>query len=106
MVLGRLDRAYAVRVESRAKSKHPPSHYMTRFWVDTLTHSDEALALLVSMIGGDRLLLGTDLPFDMGDPAPLARLERLRLDPDVLGRTAVQLMGGSESPSGECLRFS
>ena len=73
---------------------------MSRFWVDTLTHSDEALTLLVSMVGVDRLLLGTDLPFDMGDPVPLARLERLGLDSHLLGRTALQVMGGCGSPLG------
>ena len=32
---------------------------------DTITHSDEALAYLVSRVGADRVAYGTDLPFDM-----------------------------------------
>ena len=46
-----------------------------------------------SVIGTDRLVLGTDLPFDMADGAPLQRLERCGLDAHELGATAAALLG-------------
>lgn len=74
--LGRFEHAYAVRDEPRADIAAPPSEYLSRFWFDTITHDDQALGWLVDRVGADRVVLGTDLPYDMGDFAPLARLER------------------------------
>ena len=90
--LGRLDHAYTVRTEPKAKINRTPSDYLDRFWMDTITHSDGSLEFLVSLIGTARIVLGTDLPFDMGDARPLDRLERLRIDPDELGKTALNLL--------------
>jgi aminocarboxymuconate-semialdehyde decarboxylase len=91
--LGRLDHAYAVRREPRTAIDRQPSSYFDRFWLDTITHSDASLAFLVSMVGTGRIVLGTDLPFDMGDPVPLERLRRVGVDPADLGATAASLLG-------------
>jgi len=80
-LLGRLDHTYAVRDEVKAALRRPPSAYLKRFHVDTITHHDGALAFLIEGAGADRVLLGTDLPYDMADPDPAARLRRLRLPP-------------------------
>jgi hypothetical protein len=37
-------------------------------------------------------VLGTDLPFDMGDPVPLDRIRRAGIDPGALGETATSLL--------------
>ena len=52
----------------------PPSAYLARFWFDTILHSPEALAYLRDLVGSERLLLGTDYPFPVDDPAPLQSL--------------------------------
>jgi hypothetical protein len=41
----------------------------------------------------ERIVLGTDLPFDMGDPLPLDRIRRAGIDPGTLGETATSLLG-------------
>jgi aminocarboxymuconate-semialdehyde decarboxylase len=91
--LGRLDHAFAVRDEPRAAISRPPSEYLDRFWFDTITHSDRALEFLIELAGARRVVLGTDLPFDMAEPAPVERIRRAGGDPEELGATAAELMG-------------
>jgi aminocarboxymuconate-semialdehyde decarboxylase len=91
--LGRLDHAFAVRGEPKARTQRPPSSYLDRFWLDTITHSDASLEFLASLVGPGRIVLGTDLPFDMADARPLERLERAGVDPHALGETAAGLLG-------------
>jgi aminocarboxymuconate-semialdehyde decarboxylase len=91
--LGRFDHAHAVRPEPKQLIQRPPSAYLDRFWLDTITHSDRALEFLLRLVGTRRIVLGTDLPFDMGDAAPLDRLRRVAVDPDELGATAAGLLG-------------
>jgi aminocarboxymuconate-semialdehyde decarboxylase len=65
--IGRLDHGYRVRKEARANIQKPPSEYLRRFHYDTITHAAAPLNFLVDMAGQDRVVLGTDIPFDMGD---------------------------------------
>jgi aminocarboxymuconate-semialdehyde decarboxylase len=95
--LGRLDRVFLVRDEAKLNISAPPSSYLDRFWIDTITHSDSALAFLASTVGIGRLVLGTDFPFDMQDPDPLARFRRIDIDPLALGETVEALFGRERS---------
>jgi aminocarboxymuconate-semialdehyde decarboxylase len=74
-LLGRWDRGWKVRSETKTDIHRPPSTQLTRVFCDTLTHSPEALAYLVDVMGPDRVVVGTDSPFDVEDAAPLASLE-------------------------------
>jgi aminocarboxymuconate-semialdehyde decarboxylase len=91
--LGRFDHAYAVRPEPKARIARRPSEYLDSFWLDTITHADRALRFLADLVGADRLVIGSDLPFDMGDLRPVDRLRRIGLDPHELGRNATELFG-------------
>lgn len=97
--LGRLDHAFGVRAEARTAIGRPPSDYLRRFWVDTLTHSDAALTFLAELVGADRLLLGTDLPYDMADARPVERARRVGLDVRAMGAGALDLFSaGTTAP--------
>ncbi len=93
---GRLDRAYAVRRECQAAIPRRPSEYLRRFFFDTITHDDRALHFLIRAAGPERVLLGTDLPYDMADAEPQARLRRLGLPPEdeaaICARNALGLL--------------
>lgn len=67
---GRLDHGHALRPECRRFIDRPPSHYLSRLYFDTITHSPRALGLLLDTVGPGRVMLGSDFPFDMGSPAP------------------------------------
>ncbi len=65
--IGRLDHGFRVRPEASAHLKTPPSAYLRRFWYDTITHAATPLKFLIELAGADRVMLGTDIPFDMAD---------------------------------------
>jgi aminocarboxymuconate-semialdehyde decarboxylase len=95
--IGRLDHGWSVRPEPRAQLQRKPSQYLDRFFYDTVSHHDSALAWLVDLVGDERVVLGTDLPYDMADQDPVGRVDRLRLAPEarerVAGANAARLFG-------------
>jgi aminocarboxymuconate-semialdehyde decarboxylase len=72
--IGRSDHAWRVRPEARGCAE-PPSSYLRRLWFDSLVHDAAGLRTLVDAAGADRVVLGSDFPFDMGvaDPVALVR---------------------------------
>jgi predicted TIM-barrel fold metal-dependent hydrolase len=84
--IGRSDHAWRARREARGCAD-PPSTYLRRMWFDALVYTPRALRHLVEEVGADRVVLGTDYPFDMGVDDPLARLDAAGLTP--AERTAV-----------------
>jgi aminocarboxymuconate-semialdehyde decarboxylase len=84
--LGRLDHGWSVRPEPKVSLDRPPSEYLDRFHFDTITHHDGALRWLLELAGSDRVVLGTDLPFDMGDGDPVGRLDRVAASDEVRER--------------------
>ncbi len=57
----------------------PPAEVLGRFLFDTITHDPALLRMLIDAVGADRVLLGSDYPFDMADPDPVATLRAARL---------------------------
>ncbi|TQJ47082.1 MULTISPECIES: amidohydrolase family protein [Streptomyces] len=93
--IGRSDHAWRVRADARGCAE-PPSAYLRRMWFDALVYTPRALRHLVAEVGADRVVLGTDHPFDMGVGDPLARLDAAGLSPAdraaVAGGTALDLL--------------
>ena len=74
--IGRFVRGHKVRPETRANTAASAKELLKRFHFDTITHDPQALRYLVELVGAERILLGTDSPFDMGDETPRATLSR------------------------------
>ncbi|MDD0839844.1 amidohydrolase family protein [Curvibacter sp. HBC61] len=74
---GRMDHAWKVRHECRACLSHPPSQSLRKLYFDTLVYSPQQLTHLLNTYGAERLLLGSDYPYDMGDPAAREHIEAL-----------------------------
>jgi aminocarboxymuconate-semialdehyde decarboxylase len=96
--VGRLAHGYEVRKEPKAHNATPPLELLRRFYCDALTHDAAALRYLVDRVGADRVVLGTDAPYDMGEEAPLAMLDELTgLSEEqrdrIRGLNALQLLG-------------
>jgi len=66
-LLGRLENAWHNRDVARGVSQHPPSHYLDRFSVDSAVFDERALRLLVDVMGKERVMLGSDYPFPLGE---------------------------------------
>ena len=75
--MGRLDRAWHGRPETRSTPK-PPSAYQRRLYYDTVTGSEEALRFLLDQVGADRVVLGSDWPFVPWHPSPVAWVQGLK----------------------------
>ena len=74
-IAGRLDAGYRARPECARNISKPPSEYLSRFFYDTIIHSANASAFLIDTIGPDRVMLGSDFPFDMNAASPVAEIE-------------------------------
>ena len=72
----RADHTWSVRPEAKAKiPDHPPSHYMKRFYYDTMVFQPLYLRHLAEIVGPDRVMLGTDFPFDMAETDPVGLID-------------------------------
>lgn len=71
--IGRSDHAWRARPDAR-DCAHPPSSYLKRLYFDSLVHDPYVLRELIRAAGPDRVLLGSDFPFDMGTEDPLGAL--------------------------------
>jgi aminocarboxymuconate-semialdehyde decarboxylase len=69
--VGRLTHGWSVRPETK-ELKTPPLDYLKWFYYDTLLYFGPALRYLAEVVGIERLMLGTDYPFDMCPPNPTA----------------------------------
>lgn len=65
--VGRMDNAWHARHDVIGTSEHPPSHYLGRFYVDSVVFDERALRLLVDTVGADRVLVGSDYPYPLGE---------------------------------------
>jgi aminocarboxymuconate-semialdehyde decarboxylase len=88
---GRLQRAHDIRPEASSRSAAGPAGLLRRFWFDSLTHDPGVLADLVAWAGPDRVLLGSDRPFDMGTDDPAGEIRAAF----PLAGTADLILGGN-----------
>lgn len=79
MLIGRMDHGYAVRRDVPALPR-PPSEYMRRFTYDTIGHDARVVKFLISEVGADRVMLGSDYCLDMGYLRPVQDLDALNLN--------------------------
>jgi len=72
----RADHTWEVRPETKVGiPDHSPSHYMRKLFYDTMVFQPLYLAHLVEVVGADRVMLGTDFPFDMGETDPIGLID-------------------------------
>ncbi|PZT70780.1 amidohydrolase [Streptomyces sp. SW4] len=72
--IGRADHAWSVRSDAGSGCAHRPGSYLKRLYFDSLVHDPHVLRELVRVAGADRVLLGSDFPFDMGTGDPVGAL--------------------------------
>lgn len=62
-------------------AQFPPSHYLGRFYYDTILHEPRALRFLAEEVGLSQIVIGTDYSFPPADDDPLDTLRRARFSP-------------------------
>lgn len=98
---GRIRRAAVVRPEPKVHGyAGDPLDEMKHFYFDTIVHNPASLRFLAEMVGTDRLVMGSDYPFDMNDPDPVGTVRAglpEAAHAAVMGGTAASLLGLSGS---------
>ena len=66
-LLGRMENAWHHHPVAHGDCQHPPSYYLNRFFTDSAVFDQRALRFLVETMGADRVMLGSDYPFPLGE---------------------------------------
>jgi tryptophan 2,3-dioxygenase len=90
-LLGRLENAWHHHPVARGVSEHPPSHYRDRFYVDSAVFEERTLRFLVDVMGAERVMLGSDYPFPLGEERVGALVRGSQLTP----AAKAQILGGA-----------
>ncbi len=91
--IGRLQHGFDVRPDLCATdTKTSPRDWMGRFYVDSLVHDSDALAYLVKLVGKEKVALGSDYPFPLGEAVPGKLIESME---KFSAETKQRLLAGS-----------
>jgi aminocarboxymuconate-semialdehyde decarboxylase len=82
-IIGRLEHGFNVRpdIVATANSRNPRD-YIGRFFVDSLVHEPAMLNYMIDLFGSNRIALGSDYPFPLGEHHPGKMIEEMDLDDD------------------------
>ncbi|MDG2404662.1 MAG: amidohydrolase family protein, partial [Paracoccaceae bacterium] len=94
---GRIDHAWGARKDSEANLPEPPTKYLKKVYIDSVVFTHHQLEYLVQQYGADKVIMGSDYPFDMADYDPVEHIVTSGLSNEdkakVAGLTAVKLFG-------------
>jgi aminocarboxymuconate-semialdehyde decarboxylase len=95
-LVGRFEKGDKVELPERRRMTAKPSDYLRRIWYDCITYDPGALRYLISVVGADRVVFGTDWPHQVhdvvGSLANTAALPPGQRDA-IRGENALRLLG-------------
>lgn len=96
--IGRIDHGYRSRPDLCAiDTVRSPREFLGHFYLDSLVHEADALRMLIKLVGPERIALGTDYPFPLGEAEPGKLIRSLEVADDVRNRllrgTAEEFLG-------------
>jgi aminocarboxymuconate-semialdehyde decarboxylase len=96
--LGRFEQSYRERKECRQHISKSPAEFVRQIWFDTVVFRPDAIGYLAGVVGADRIVMGTDSPYDMGEKDPVGLVKAVPNLPDaakaaILGGNAAALLG-------------
>lgn len=90
--IGRIEHGFQVRPDLCAVDNAiSPINYLGKFWLDSLVHNPDMLAYIVKLIGAEKVALGTDYPFPLGELQPGKLIHSMPYDE----KTKEMLLSGS-----------
>ena len=79
--IGRIEHGFNVRPDLVAMDNAiNPSHYIGQFWIDSLVHDEKAMRFIVDVMGEDKICLGSDYPFPLGEHHPGKLIESMNFN--------------------------
>jgi aminocarboxymuconate-semialdehyde decarboxylase len=101
---GRWMHGWKVRPEPQVNLKQSPRSWIDRFFYDTILHAKPQLEFLVGSAGSQRVMLGSDYPYDMGTGECVREVRDLLVPDDekaaVLNGNALKIFGGPIGRTG------
>jgi aminocarboxymuconate-semialdehyde decarboxylase len=96
--IGRIEHGFRMRPDLVATDNpRNPREYLSRLYFDSCVHDTAALRYLLEVVGRERVMLGTDYPFPLGEQQPGSHIEALGLDEQARARlfhgTALEWLG-------------
>ena len=91
--IGRIEQGFVARPDLVAiDNKVNPRYYLGRMYFDSLVHDADALRYLIRLVGAERIALGSDYPFPLGEAHPGQLIESMD---DLSAQTKSRLLCGS-----------
>ncbi|MBN8674654.1 MAG: amidohydrolase [Chitinophagales bacterium] len=79
--IGRIEHGFEVRPDLVAiDNTVNPREYIGKFWVDSLVHDKKSMEFLLDVMGDDKICLGSDYPFPLGEHHPGKLIEKMKLE--------------------------
>ncbi len=76
--IGRIEHGFNVRPDLCAVDNEVnPRNYLGKFWIDGLVHDPKALEFIVDVMGSDKVCMGSDYPFPLGEHHPGKLIESM-----------------------------
>jgi len=100
--IGRIQHGFNVRPDLCAiDNTIDPREYLGKFYLDSLVHDPKMLDYIVNLMGEDKIALGTDYPFPLGELEPGKLIRSMpyseKRKARLLGENALDFLGVSKS---------
>jgi len=100
--IGRIEHGFLVRPDLCAVDNNVnPRHYLGKFWIDALVHDPAALRYAIDVVGSDKICMGSDYPFPLGEHVPGQLIKSMDFAPaaqqQLLYGNALRWLGMSNS---------
>lgn len=97
--IGRIEHGFNVRPDLCAiDNQFSPSSYLGKFWLDSLVHDQNILNYITNTVGDDKVLMGSDYPFPLGELNPGELIKSMDWSANkkekVLGSNALKWLNG------------
>jgi aminocarboxymuconate-semialdehyde decarboxylase len=103
--IGRIEQGFRVRPDLCAvdNDKNPRS-YLGKFYLDSLVHDGGSLLTLINLVGADKIAMGSDYPFPLGEARPGNLIESMthlseQVKERLLAETALEFLGLEKNQS-------
>jgi len=96
--IGRIEHGFNCRPDLVAiDNKVNPRNYLGKFWLDSLVHDAKMLDYIVDLVGPERIALGSDYPFPLGENEPGQLIKSMPYSDDIkeklLNGSALEWLG-------------
>jgi aminocarboxymuconate-semialdehyde decarboxylase len=100
--ISRIEHGFNVRPDLCAiDNDRSPRSYLGKFWIDSLVHDERILDYLIDLVGAEKIALGSDYPFPLGEESPGKLIEHMPYSDStkewLLYKSALAWIGNRES---------